>query len=136
MRIVAVLILLSGCGKSVECGEGTELVDGKCVPAKEKRAPWKCLPSKDGVVTATLAPKSGAPVLLIVRRRPSKADEASIGLTSGKFECTGACTISAKFDDQPAKELKVNPVTTGQRLEIQDESAWLMALNTAKRLTL
>jgi hypothetical protein len=50
MRVGALLFLLSACGQSskVECGEGTELKDGKCVASSVAVAP----PRRDASIDA------------------------------------------------------------------------------------
>jgi hypothetical protein len=159
------LILLLGCGskKTVECGPGTRLDDGKCILVEVTRSPslidaappdaaeprgWKLAIEDDkmrntSVVSSSLqstntvefsAPYGSAHMLLVLRRGV-EGEAHFIGIVPGQFECRSKCTIEVRFDDEKVRTVEVAAGNSSSTLFIEDDK-WLSSLRTAQRLTI
>ncbi len=79
---------------------------------------------------------SAARVRLILRRHSAWGESAYLFGSGKGFECRGTCTLSARFDDKPAKLKAYLPPTGEPAMFINDDKALIAKLAGTRKLSI
>ena len=80
---------------------------------------------------------SAAPVRLVLRRHQKWGRSALLVLDHGQFDCAPGCSVSVKFDDQPARAFAASKTDQNkQALAIDDEQALRTNLDKVRVVTI